>query len=104
MLSEIRNGVPIGRPSASSVIESKNWPSALQFREQVSEVIRADLKTGKLLGPLYPSFPSYIVSPLAAFLKCDGRKIRLIHDLSYPFEGSVNASIDPESSSILFCR
>ena len=103
MLSDIRNGVSIGRPPAATVIESKNWPSALQFREQVSEVIRADLAAGKLLGPFVtPPFSSYIVSPLGAFLKRDGRKIRLIHDLSYPSEGSVNASIDPESYSLQY--
>ena len=101
IISDIVEGVSIGRPPAQGVIESRNWPSALEFREKVSEVIQGDLDADKLYGPFSsPPFPRYIVSPLGAFLKRDRSKIRLIHDLSFPKVGSVNSEIDPEQFSL----
>ena len=103
MLGEISNGVPIGRPPATGIVESPNWPSATQLASQVNEIIFADLMAGKLLGPfITPPFPSYIVSPLGAFLKKDGIKIRLIHDLSYPSAESVNIAISAEEFSLQY--
>ena len=103
MLGEIKFGVSIGRSPAESVVESDNWPSAVQLAPQVTEVIMSDLRAGKLLGPFeHPPFTHYIVSPLGAFLKRDRIKIRLIHDLSYPKSLSVNVSIDPDEYSLQY--
>ena len=103
MLDEVVNGVSIGRPPADAVVVSDNWPSALQLAAQVSEVIRSDLAAGKVLGPFtQPPFQNYIVSPLGAFLKRDGIKIRLIHDLSFPKSSSVNIAISPEDYSLQY--
>ena len=101
LLNGIRLGVPIGRQPAESIVESKNWPSALEHRDKVSEIIRADLEAGKLLGPFsVPPFEKFVVSPLGAIPKRGGDKIRLIHDLSYPASDSVNLAIDPEDYSL----
>ena len=88
---------PIGLPPATGVVESPNWSSATQLACQVNEIIFANLMASKLLGPFVtPPFPSYIVFPLRAFLKKDGIKIRLIHDLSYPSAESVNIAISTD--------
>ena len=103
MLGEIKYGVSIGRPPADTIVESDNWPSAVQLAPQVSEVILSDLRAGKLLGPFqHPPFDNYIISPLGAFVKRDRTKIRLIHDLSYPKNLSVNIAIDPEEYSLQY--
>ena len=103
LLDMVHNGVSIGRPPASKIVCSPNWPSAHEFAAKVDEVIRADLVAGKLLGPFVtPPFPAYIVSPLGAFLKRDNTKIRLIHDLSFPVGESVNHMIDPEDFSLQY--
>ena len=102
-IADIRNGVSIGRPPASSVTESPNWPSTIELHEEVSKVIKGDLESGRLYGPFAePPFPCYIVSPLGAFRKRDGLKIRLIHDLSFPRVGSVNCLIDPDEFSLSY--
>ena len=73
LLKGIRLGVPIGRQPAESIVESKNWPSALEHRDKVSEIIRADLEAGKLLGPFsVPRCEKFVVSPLGAIPKRGG--------------------------------
>ena len=103
LLQGIRDGVPIGRVPANSIIHSPNWPSAIQYHSKVSEIIVADLEAGKLHGPFSsPPYDHYIVSPLGAFPKRDPSKIRVIHDLSHPFESSVNSLIPPEDYSLQY--
>ena len=97
VLSQLNEGVRVGRQAASRVIISHNWPSALKFRDQVSKIISDDLEAGRLHGPFtHPPFDHFIISPLGAFPKRASSKVRLIHDLSFPVEGSVNGAIDPD--------
>ena len=101
ILKTLVNGVKIGRAPAQGQLESPNWPSAREYSTKVSEVIDNDLKLGRLYGPFdSPPFSDYVISPLGAFLKRDGVKVRVIHDLSYPHGKSVNAMIDPEEFSL----
>ena len=103
LLSQLLNGVRIGRSEADRVIVSHNWPSALEHGSQVSKIISDDLAKGRLYGPFkIPPFQNYIVSPLGAFTKRNSDKVRLIHDLSYPKQGSVNASINQEEFSLSY--
>lgn len=103
ILDSIVTGVRIGRPPADSIIINHNWPSAIEFHDQVTAIIHADLQAGKLLGPfLDPPFENYIISPLGAFQKRNSTKVRLIHDLSYPAKGSVNSLIDPADFSLSY--
>ena len=103
LLYGLEYGVRIGRPPASAVIESPNWPSSSELASQVSEVIDSDLAQGRLYGPFTkPPFDNYIVSPLGAFLKRGSNKARVIHDLSYPALGSVNSEISPEEYSLQY--
>ena len=103
LLSQLINGVRIGRVPADKTIHSQNWPSALEHSAQVSKIILDDLAAGRLDGPYTsPPYHNYIVSPLGAFTKRNSTKVRLIHDLSYPLEGSVNASISQEEFSLTY--
>lgn len=101
ILCQLLEGVRIGRDPAAATVISPNWPSVATFASQVEEVIVNDLAGGRLLGPFTaPPFDHFISSPLGAFTKRNSTKIRLIHDLSYPSVGSVNAEIDPEQFSL----
>ena len=103
LLSQIVNGVKIGRVPADSQIISHNWPSSLEYRDQVTRVIEDDLAADRLHGPFrVPPFDHYIVSPLGAFPKRDSSKVRVIHDLSFPVKGSVNSLIDREQFSLAY--
>jgi len=101
ILGMLIEGVRIGRNPAAGTIVNPNWPSANIHAEKVSEVIASDMVAGRLFGPFsVPPFEHFISSPLGAFTKRNSNKIRLIHDLSYPVVGSVNADIDPEQFSL----
>ena len=103
LLSNLLNGVKIGRTPASSLIISHNWPSATDHASQVSKIIAEDLAAGRLYGPFdRPPYSACIISPLGAFTKRDSTKVRLIHDLSYPQEGSVNSLIDSDEFSLSY--
>ena len=103
LISGLKYGVRIGREPASGVICSPNWPSVNVLHEQVSEVINSDLQSGRLFGPFVsPPYDCYVVSPLGAFLKRNSTKARVIHDLSFPFVGSVNSQIDPLEYSLQY--
>ena len=62
---------------------------------KVDAVIKADVAAGKKAGPLArPPCPWFVVSPIGAVPKKGSAKIRVIHHLSYPFDGdSVNADV-----------
>lgn len=62
----------------------------------ISEAIAADVAAGYKKGPFSePPFPAFNVSPLSTVPKGEG--IRLIHNLSHPFNGdSINGSIEKE--------
>ena len=101
LLSQLNEGVLIGRPPADTQIISPNWPSALEYRDQVTRIIEDDLDAGRLYGPFRdPPFDCFIVSPLGAFPKKGSSKVRLIHDLSFPTKGSVNSHIKREDFSL----
>lgn len=103
IMKKLKDGVSIGRDPADHITESPNWPSATEFAPQITKVLEADLAHGRILGPFdSPPFKNYIVSPLGAFLKRDGVKARVIHDLSYPASDSVNGLIDPEEFSLSY--
>ena len=103
LLVDLVEGVRIGRPPADTQIVSVNWPSAVEHRVQVSKIIADDLGAGRLHGPFRaPPYENCIISPLGAFKKRGSSKIRLIHDLSYPLKGSVNASIKKEEFSLAY--
>ena len=101
LVEGIRRGVAIGREPASEIIESPNWPSAYEYASKVSDIIVEDLRCGRLHGPFEtPPYKKFIVSPLGAFPKRDRKKIRVIHDLSFPPSQSVNSGINPEEYSL----
>ena len=103
LLSQLCEGVRIGRVPAEARVESPNWPSAYEHRDQVAKIIADDLAAGRLDGPYRsPPYSKFIVSPLGAFTKRASTKVRLIHDLSYPHQGSVNASISQEEFSLSY--
>jgi hypothetical protein len=82
-----------------------NHTKALLNPREVTAHINKELKAGRLLGPFTESnipFPTYKISPLNLAEKKDSGKFRLVHDLSFPGNGSVNASISDENKSVQY--
>ncbi|MCP3892463.1 MAG: hypothetical protein GY702_26855, partial [Desulfobulbaceae bacterium] len=69
-----------------------NHPSVFDHQEKVSEMLVSRIEKGIVAGPFDFPPPGLIVSPLAAIPKKEEGKIRLIHNLSYPYGDSVNSN------------
>lgn len=96
LLSFIKYGFPLGYmgpPSDTKGID--NHKSANQFPAQVSDFIDKELKMGGIIGPLsQPPFKEWChVSPLMSREKRGSDDRRVIIDMTYPAETSVNSYI-----------
>jgi hypothetical protein len=103
MTRYIHQGVPILYDGPEFERVCPNWDSTQKFRAEVSKSIREDILLGRKSGPYdKPPCPNFIASPLGAFVKKHSSKIRIIHDLSWPPNESVNAFIPPHMCSVSY--
>ena len=73
--------------------------SAFENMEMVSyKLLEVDLH--RIAGPFPQKPPGLVVSPLAAVPKKESDQIRIIHDLSFPQDNSLNSHIPRELSSV----
>ena len=78
----VMNGIPIEYDGSSEWLEIKNWPSTIEYEEQVNEWIKKHMTEGAIEGPFDEGIEIAHTSPLGAFLKKGKNKICVIHDLS----------------------
>ena len=79
-----------------------NHKSATDNPSIVDEIVLKEIKLGRVLGPFkQPPFDNLQTSPLGLVPKSDN-SYRLIHDLSYPFDNSVNSNILPQHKSVSY--
>ena len=78
---------------------SKNLISALQYKEETMKKLKKEINMGRMLGP-FAELPisTLRISPIGLVPKSDGTW-RLITNLSYPHDNSVNTFIDDK-----FCK
>ena len=70
------------------------------------EIVR-QIQQGWLVGPLerhHIPFENYIVSPMFGIPRQEGKKWRLIHDLTHGPEPTVNANVDPTEFLLRYPR
>ena len=80
-----------------------NHPSVLGQADIVGNIIEREIKLGRVCGPFTsPPFDNFHVSPLALVPKQELGKYRLIHNLSYPRDNSVNSAIPKEHTSVSY--
>ena len=96
LLDYIKFGFPLGYmgPQSHSA-QTPNHPSATQYVSQVDSFIKNELSLGGLIGPL-PGLPFDTwthVSPIMTRPKSDPEKRRVITDLTFPRDRSINAFI-----------
>jgi hypothetical protein len=104
MLRGITHGVDIGFQGRRDIIRECRNPKSTEdpiVSQLIDAKIRKDVAAGKKLGPFAsPPFKYYWVSPVRGVLK-PGKKIRIVHNLSYPHGGeSVNAGIPDQSCKL----
>ena len=94
-------GIDICYNGPTHQVLSSNWPSAEQYRDEVLQFIQENLQLGAVAGPLDPP-PGYRASPLGAFQRKSSKKVRVIHDLSWPPGDSVNDFIPSSECSVKY--
>ena len=103
ILSGIQSGVGIGYFGPQRSLVSPNWPSSLENRVKVTEVINNNLYHGRVAGPWdHPPLANFVSSPLGAVTKKHTDKVRVIHDLSWPPGQSVNDGISKEDYTLSY--
>ncbi len=82
---------------------SQNKPSASAQRVSVSSKIATELSLGRIAGPYsQPPFSNFQISPIFTVPKKEQGEFRMIHDLSYPVDQSINSSIPHELSTVQY--
>ncbi|MCP4262038.1 MAG: hypothetical protein GY774_31735, partial [Planctomycetes bacterium] len=92
ILYDIKFGVRIPSAKRSPLVYVlHNHPSVDDHLEKVSDLIDSRVRMGIIAGPFEVPPPGIILSPLAAIPKKESGKVRLIHNLSFPYGDSVNS-------------
>ena len=84
-------------------LSNHNHPSALLIADLVQEKIDKEVTNGRTAGPFQsPPFFQFTTSPLGAVPKKEPGEFRIIHDLSYPKNNSVNSCISKLDSAVSY--
>ena len=103
LLKGFQYGFSIGCDTTPSVPLSKNHSSALNHSEVINSHIQKSLELNRIAGPFpHPPFDPFISSPLGVVPKSEPGQFRIIHDLSYPKDNSVNFYIPKENSAVRY--
>ena len=102
VLDMVLNGAPVGHNGEIVAGVYENWPSAYKFQSGVNEYINRHIRSGAIEGPLDVIPRNFVGSPLGAFEKGSPKKLRIIHDLSWPPGGAVNDHIDKDDYSVQY--
>ena len=102
ILTCIENGFPVGITQDIPVIQSQNWPSSDKFRTQIKQFLEERLLEGSVERVSTEELECHSISPIGAFEKGAERKLRVIHDLSYPPELSVNSYLNKQDYSVKY--
>ena len=98
------NGFHIGFSHLSPLRPAThNHPSASENPSVITDHLRDELRSGRLIGPVRPALGHHIqVSPLGLVPKPHSTKWRVIMDLSAPRNLSVNDGISPSLCSLQY--
>ena len=80
-----------------------NHASVMNNVEVVDSIVQKEIKLGRVRGPFdYPPLTKFHVSPLGLIPKHEPGSYRLIHNLSFPPDESVNAAIPRELCTVTY--
>lgn len=98
-----RNGFSLHYQGPAVNSNSSNHHSALQHSDIVNAKLQKELLLNRIAGPFAsPPFNPFIISPIGVVPKKEVNSYRIIHDLSYPPEASVNCYIPREYCSVSY--
>ena len=104
LIEGFSNGFSLGATDVSySNLIPRNHKSTYEHPDILKTKIQKEVSLGRYMGPFKsPPFKKFICSPLGLVPKKEPGCFRLIHDLSYPKNASVNSSIPPEKSAVVY--
>ena len=103
VLAGFQNGFSLKFKGPQITSEYKNHQSVLKNPDIVSNMLNKELKKGRIAGPFSsPPFPNFRVSPLGLVPKNEAGKYRIIHNISYPDECTINDFIDRADSAVSY--
>ena len=102
VLETVSHGASIGCSIDTEQVNHMNWPSTAEHYEGVCQYIDTHKATGAIAGSLTSLPANFRTSPLGAFIRKGTKKLRIIHDLSWPPGNSVNDSINKEDFSVVY--
>ena len=81
-----------------------NQRSATSQPDVVDKKLEKELSLGRLMGPLeVPPFENFVISPLGIRAKKAPGEFRVIHDLSFPYNGnSINDGIPRDQATVKY--
>ena len=80
------------------------YTKILPVKPEVKEKLMDEVQKGRILGPFQaPPVPDLMVSPICVIPKSDGKKFRMIFNLSHPKDKSVNDNIPDHHTSVAYC-
>lgn len=97
------NGFTLGLDLAvsPSIHPPHNHKATYEHPEVIEEYIHTGLSKQRIAGPFpRPPLPLLKTSPLGVVPKSEPNKFRIIHDLSFPAQDSVNSNIPREYSQV----
>ena len=101
LLEYVLFGFPLGYLGPQSSTDGvQNHDSALRFPSHINDFIAVEIEAGALIGPFNsaPFTPWAHISPIMSRPKADGDRRRVITDLTFPTDQSVNAYIMKNSA------
>ena len=104
ILKGFREGFSLHFEGPQCATMAKNTLSTMHYQEKIDEKLEYELKLGRISGPYQkPPFSNFKISPLSVRPKKEPNKIRLLHNLSYPYDSrAVNFNIPKKFSSVKY--
>lgn len=102
LINGITHGFKLQYQGPRIPMRSRNSNSVSEHPQIVLEKIKKEVDLGRVAGPFdYPPFPTFRISPIFLATKKNG-DFRLIHNLSYPANNSVNDFTDRQYCSVRY--
>ena len=103
LISSLQNGFNIGYAGPHFTLISKNWKSAYDYPDALSQNILIELQEDRIAGPFRePPLLNFRTSPIGIIPKKEPNKFRTITDLSSPAGKSINDFIPSSESAAQF--
>lgn len=103
LINGFTHGFRLGCTSVPSSCVPQNHKSTLGHPDIIEDYIQTGLNKGRIAGPFSNKpFEQFVVSPLGLVPKGSTGKFRVIHDLSFPKNQSVNSNIPRENSAVQY--